>query len=242
MPIFKSKYPDIVVPNVTIPQLVFGNWNVKNIDKIAYIDGFNPDNKLSFLEVQLLANKVAKGLHLRGLREGDIVNIVSPNSIIYASLFHGILLAGGIVSTANPQATIEELGKQYADSKPKFIITIPGLFEKVKQSAGLAGYGWTILQVNTEDFKDLITNDGVPPIVKVSPNDTALLPYSSGTTGLPKGVMLSHRAVVAAVLQTKAVSPLSVDFNSVSSAYLPLCHIFGLFASLLASLYPLLFI
>jgi acyl-CoA synthetase (AMP-forming)/AMP-acid ligase II/enoyl-CoA hydratase/carnithine racemase len=227
--IFKSPYPDIEIPEVSLCDIVFTHCD-RLKDKPAFIDA--PSGRtVTFGQARQLANHVAKGLCDRGLKKGDVAALYLPNLPEYPPIFHGISRAGGVVTTANPLYSPEDLGRQLKDANAKFIFTIPQLMEKaigasshasIKEifSVGAPADGATA-------FSELIKNDGKPPEVKIDPReDLVALPYSSGTTGLPKGVMLTHYNLVANLSQCKETD-IFEEGHTVFSI-LPFFHIYGM--------------
>ncbi len=229
--IFKSTYPDVDVPNVALtPYLIermapFG-------EKAAIIDG--PSGRtLTFNQLIGGMKAVAAGLHARGFGKGDVLCIYSPNVPEYAVAFHAVSLLGGIVTTANPLYTADELAHQCADSGAKYILTISMFLDKAQEAAEKVG----IEEVFTFDpvdgatpFAMLMDPNGTFPDVEIDPkNDLVVLPYSSGTTGVPKGVMLTHENIVANIQQVEGMSDL--DFTNETDTImgvLPFYHIYGM--------------
>jgi len=236
--IFKSPYPDIQIPETSLCEIVFSHCD-RLKDKPAFIDA--PSGRaVTFAQVKQLAHHVAAGLAARGLKKGDVAALYLPNLPEYPPLFHGITLAGGVVTTANPLSSAEDLGRQLKDSGAKFLFTIPQLMEKAAAAAALADckHIFTLgAQVEgATPFAELIKNDGKPPAVKINPKeDLVALPYSSGTTGLPKGVMLTHYNLVANLAQCKETD-IFVEGHTVFSV-LPFFHIYGMTCLVNATMY-----
>eukprot|EP00026_Physarum_polycephalum_P007199 Phypoly_transcript_07256.p1 GENE.Phypoly_transcript_07256~~Phypoly_transcript_07256.p1 ORF type:complete len:551 (+),score=97.76 Phypoly_transcript_07256:233-1654(+) len=181
-------------------------------------------------------NKVAAGFFKRGLRFGEVVAIILPNVIEYPILLHGIQQLGAIPTTFNPSLTTEEMVHQLKDSGSTFIVTLPSLLDKVKSGLSNASINAQVKEVfvigeatGTTTFSSLIANDGQFPKVEFDPRSTvAVIPYSSGTTGLSKGVELTHYNIVANVLQCIAVQVGFYGEFETSVAFLPLYHIYGM--------------
>ena len=175
---------------------------------------------------------VAAGLHAHGIRKGDVVGIVSPNLPDFPVVFYATVLIGAIASTVNPIATAEEIGAQFADSEAVLIVTIPALFEKCSAAARLASTVRDIVVFGEADgatpYRELFAHGNTPPLVDIDPaTDVAALPYSSGTSGIPKGVMLTHRNLVANLQQMQAVNEV-IDSTSRVLGVLPFFHIYGM--------------
>jgi acyl-CoA synthetase (AMP-forming)/AMP-acid ligase II len=130
----------------------------------------------------------------------------------------------------NPLYTVDELAHQLEDSHAKMLVTAPPFLEKAKQAAARTGVSEIFVFGEADGvspFASLLKSTGAPPEVEFDPREQiAVLPYSSGTTGLPKGVMLSHRNLVANVLQCDGLD--DIRENDVAIAVLPFFHIYGM--------------
>ena len=158
-----------------------------------------------------------------------MVSIWAPNVPDWPIAFFGAVRIGAIVHTSNPVSTPEELAFQLADGGVKLLITVGALSDKAK--AAIAESKRSIELVTFDETPGLpslasIMVDAEPPAVTIDPaNDIAVLPYSSGTTGLPKGVMLVHRSIVAQLNQIDAIE--SVEMPALLGV-LPFFHIYGM--------------
>ncbi len=231
--IFRSPYPQVVIPNVTVTELVFADLAGRE-HKTALIDA-GTGTKVSFGELRSSIRRAAGGLAARGLTKGDVVAIYSPNTLGYPVAFHGAAHAGGVVTTVNPTFTPEELASQLRDSRARFLVTVGPLLDKAAEAAKRTG---TVREIFTFDaapgatpFAELLE---APELEKGPPVDPAkdlvALPYSSGTTGISKGVMLSHRNIVANVVQLRGNYSLCrpITDRDTLMAVLPFFHIYGL--------------
>ena len=172
-------------------------------DKPALIDG--PTGRtVTYAELDQATRALAAGLAARGFEPGDALCVYMPNLPEYAIAFHGVARAGGKASTANPLYTARELQHQLEDSGSKFLLTIPQFLDVAKKAAEAAGVEEIFVVGEAEGATPLSELMGDPadaPDVDISGDDLAVLPYSSGTTGLPKGVMLTHENLVANLIQ-----------------------------------------
>jgi acyl-CoA synthetase (AMP-forming)/AMP-acid ligase II len=197
-------------------------------DATAMADGIS-GRTITYRELLDQIRKTAAGLAARGIRKGDVVSIWSPNLPDWPVAFFGAIRIGAVVHTSNPVSTPEELAFQLTDGGVKLLITVNALSEKAR--AAVAESKRDIEIVTFDDapgFPKLasIMVDADPPPVAIDPaNDVAALPYSSGTTGLPKGVMLVHRSIVAQLQQIDAIE--SVKMPALLGV-LPFFHIYGM--------------
>lgn len=175
-------------------------------------------------------------------QKGDIITLFAPNSIDIPVIIYGTFFAGGIVSPANPGYSVDELAFQLKDNGTKAIATFESLLPIVTAAAKKAGveFQQIILLGDNRDpsgrFKhfDQIARAASPyptaqPRETLDPSsDLAFLVYSSGTTGLPKGVMLSHRNIVANILMVTSSVGQSYNWkNDRLIGILPFYHIYG---------------
>jgi acyl-CoA synthetase (AMP-forming)/AMP-acid ligase II len=233
--IFKSPYPDVTIPNVPVTDHVLAGVPAR-ADKAALIDVAS-GARMTFGEMAENIRRTAGGYAARGFEKGHVVAIYSPNTITYPVAFHGAAYAGGIVTTVNPTYTAEELASQLRDAKARFLVTLGPFLEKAQQAADAAG-----------GIEEIFTFDGVPgstpfaellaapeldpkhrPLIDPA-KDLVALPYSSGTTGVSKGVMLTHRNLVANMVQLKGTDSLcrAITERDNLMAVLPFFHIYGL--------------
>lgn len=228
--IIRSPFADIAIPDVTLPQFVMRHASTTP-EKTALLCGVT-GRGYTYGELAVAIRRAATGLHARGIRKGDVVGMVSPNVPDFAVAFFAIATIGAIPSTVNPIATAEEIGAQFHDSEAVAVVTIPALLEKVQLSARIASTVREIFTFGDADgatpFARLLEHGDQPPAVSIDPAmDTVVLPYSSGTSGIPKGVMLTHRNVVANLVQTQGAKPMLTPDDRVI-AVLPFFHIYGM--------------
>jgi acyl-CoA synthetase (AMP-forming)/AMP-acid ligase II len=227
--IVRSPEPPIEVPDVPLTQLLLERANALG-DKPALIDG--PSGRTyTYAQFAAAVRAAAAGFARRGLFKGDVLAIFSPNLPEYAIAFHGAALIGGIVTTINPLYTAAELSYQLKDAGAKFLITVGPFLDKAREAAAECGLREIFVFGEAEGatpFASLLASGGTLPPVDIDPGeDLVAMPYSSGTTGLSKGVMLTHRNLVANILQSRAAfDALSGDDRVL--AILPFFHIYGL--------------
>jgi acyl-CoA synthetase (AMP-forming)/AMP-acid ligase II len=223
---FESPFPPVEIPDVSLPDWVLRSAAERG-DHPALIDG-RTGQAVSYADYARQVDRLAAGLAELGLRKGDVLALFSPNSLVYPIVFHAALRTGAIVTTVNALATPKDLGNQLADSKARFLVTISAFLDRAAQVADQVE---EILVCDAaEGFRsvtDLMATDASAPQVRIDPGtDLAVLPYSSGTTAVPKGVMLTHRNLVANVVQFQEVMRCTAEDRVM--AVLPFFHIYGL--------------
>ncbi len=227
MTIHTSPMGGFAVPDVSISDLVLSGLAVSG-DRVV----LRCDASGYALTGHVLADRIrrlAGGLAARGMGPGSVVAIMSGNTPDFATVFHGVALAGATMTTVNPTYTAPELSHQLRDSGASVLIVPSALLAVAEEAAK----GTAVTLVATLDRAEGVTSiDDLmgPPIQAQVPVDlvghAVVLPYSSGTTGLPKGVRLSHRNLVANVLQVQAL--IGVRPGDVTLAILPFFHIYGM--------------
>jgi acyl-CoA synthetase (AMP-forming)/AMP-acid ligase II len=241
--IFRGPFPEATIPDVSITQFVLQNASGHG-NKPALIDG--PTGRvITYSELVDSIARVAASLANRGFKHGDVFGILSPNLPEYAIAFHAVATLGGTSTTINPLYTEHEIAHQLEDAGARFLVTVPGCLEKARKAASAAGIeelfvftapGDTADLDGATPFSSLLESDGVFPEVEINPReDLVALPYSSGTTGLPKGVMLTHHNLVANMCQMEGLCYFTNDDTLI--AVLPLFHIYGLVVVMNMGLY-----
>ena len=225
-------------PEVDIPNIAWSEYFLKRIepyhDKPALIDGVS-GKVITFDELKHSIYVVAASLQRKGYEKGDVFAIYAPNSSEFVIVFQAILLLGGVITTVNPLYMGHELSHQLNHAKAVCLFTIPTLLEQVKPILETSSVREVFVFGATDDvnsFDQLLQdrNHAEFTAAKIDPDkDIAVLPYSSGTTGLPKGVMLCHRNLVAHNVQIEAqVDAGHPGIDDRIIAVLPFFHIFGM--------------
>ena len=180
----------------------------------------------TYRELWSSARKVARFLQDQGIGKGDKVGVFSPNHVDYAPVFYGILLAGATVTTLNPLYREREVQHQLDDAEAVavFVFSLMAApVEAARPKLPRLRHVWPI-----DGLPDLLggVSEDYRPVAINAREDVAVLPYSSGTTGLPKGVMLTHHNIASNVKQGLATEQLTSD--GVSLCVLPFFHIYGM--------------
>jgi acyl-CoA synthetase (AMP-forming)/AMP-acid ligase II len=241
---FASPFPEVEIPSTSVYDYLFGGIDDAHLGRIALVDA-KSGRQTSYRDMIARIDAFAGALADRGIGVGDVVGLLSPNSSGFAVAFHGILRAGATATTINALFTTKDIAKQLTDSKAKMLVTIKALLPQAKDAAAAVGLSDADLVVLDGEGRDATGNPngtelmskGLPaPQVSFAPSShLAVLPYSSGTTGIPKGVMLTHRNLVANVAQIRPLHGMVAD--DVVLAVLPFFHIYGMTVLLNAALH-----
>jgi acyl-CoA synthetase (AMP-forming)/AMP-acid ligase II len=236
--IFTGPHPPVHVPETSFTSFVLQRAE-EYADRVAAVD-VTGANAYTYRELASAIGRAADGLRARGFGSGDVLAMLAPNLPEYPIAFHAAALAGGTVVVLNPLDTVADLAAHLNDTGARLLVTSPSELAKARESVA----GTPVKEVlvlgdgggtdGATPFAALLT-DGNPPEVTVDPaRDIVALLHSSGSTGHPKGVMLTHRNMIANVLQTSLVAPLDADEKVL--AVPPFHHAFGLIMVMNASL------
>jgi acyl-CoA synthetase (AMP-forming)/AMP-acid ligase II len=225
--VFRSPLPDVDIPATSLPAFVLEEARARG-DRPALVDG--PTGRtVSYAELADGVDRLAGSLAARGIGRGDVVALCCPNGPEWALVFHGALAAGAAVTTLNSLYTADEILGQLRDSRARMVFTVAPFLDRVMPAAEGAGVEEVVVldpAPGATPLAELLAEGHARPDVAVAPGDTAALPYSSGTSGVPKGVVLTHRNLVANILQTAAAH--RVDADDTTIAFLPFFHIYGM--------------
>ncbi|CAK9137298.1 unnamed protein product [Ilex paraguariensis] len=229
--IFRSRYPSVPVPdNLTLPDFVLQNSGLY-ADKVAFVEAVTGKG-YTYGQVTRGVKRFSKASRSLGLRNGKVVVVVLPNVAEYAIVALGIMAAGGVFSGANPSLHASEIKKQVEAADSTLVVTDGPTCEKVK------GLGLPVIVLGEERIEGTIQLDELLAAAdrcnidniteRVNQTDLCALPFSSGTTGLSKGVMLTHRNLVANLCSSLfSVGPELVG-QVTTLGLIPFFHIYGL--------------
>jgi 4-coumarate--CoA ligase len=218
----KSLYADVAIPDVDLFTLLFSRPSRPFPDtKEVFTDGERPSRSYTLAQLRTAATDFGKGLKaLWGWKRGDVLAFYTPNDVDTPALTCGALWAGGCVSPANPLYTLDELTFQLTNSRAKALVTQLPFLSIAKQAAARAGIppDRIILLGDEADpegkirhwasIKDTAYFSRYAKTRVQPKKDLAFLVYSSGTTGMPKGVCLTHYNVVSNLLQMEPIEGL----------------------------------
>jgi acyl-CoA synthetase (AMP-forming)/AMP-acid ligase II len=235
--IFRSPYAEILIPEAPLTQVILESMS-RFQDKPALVEA-GTGRTITYRELAEKIERVAASLKSRGFRKGDCLAIFSPNLPEYAIAFHAAAHLGGIITTINPLYTAQEVAHQLRDAGAKFLVTIPQLLDKALEARSETEVVEVFVFGEAEGataFNSLFETTERAPAAHINPReDLCALPFSSGTTGLPKGVMLTHHNLVSNMRQMEQMK--LFDENDKLVCVLPLFHIYGLMVILNLGLY-----
>lgn len=245
---FRGPDLPVPIPAISVHQLVRSRAVLpERASRKAIIDGVT-GRSYTFAQINHLIGRFAAGLSALGFKPGNTLLMLCPNQPEWPIVALGAMVAGGVVSGANPLYGVKELAHQMRDANAKMVFTIPAFLETAQAAALEANCGCDHFIVLSDEvlmeslpasaklshYAQIIQCKDPEPIVDIAIDSLAALPYSSGTTGLSKGVMLSHANLVSNVLQYIGAG----DFkeNDVTLLVSPMFHIMGFSVGLLVGL------
>jgi len=215
MAIVRSPYPDVDIPQLSLSEYVLGRAAGRG-DKPALVDGAT-GAVTTYAELADQVARTAAGLATEGIGPGDAVGLLGPNAPGWAVAFHAIVSLGAIVTPLNPLLTPSEIATQLGSAGARTVLVAEPLRAAVAEADLARVHPLESLPTGGADA-------GAPDVDPAA--DIAVLPFSSGTTGLSKGVMLTHRNLVANMEQIRAIHRIGAD--DVLVGLLPFFHIYGL--------------
>ncbi|MGW4200625.1 AMP-binding protein [Streptomyces sp. NPDC004726] len=228
---FHSPYPDLEIPDLSVYDYLFADLTDKELGRVALIDAAT-GAETTYGALRAQVDAFAGALAARGVGTATVVAMLCPNTPAFATVFHGTLRLGATVTTINSLYTPGEIEKQLSDAGATWLISVGALLpqaEVAAQAVGIPPERVVVLDgaPGHPDLRGLLSENAAPPVVAFDPaTHVAVLPYSSGTTGVPKGVMLSHRNLVANVEQCQPGTTLRGTDRVL--AVLPFFHIYGM--------------
>lgn len=251
---WKSRW-QIDIPIVSLPTYLFGAQDATLSDQPIILDAEQPSYYLSHQTYREWSKRLAAGLKARGFKDGDRLLLYSGNTIFFPTVLMGTVMAGGIFSGANPTYVARELAYQLQDTEAKFLITSEGSLQTALEAAQSIGYPrdriftfdggyatfdgkgqptqgiqhWTSLLASPSSASSYRWAEFSSP---AEAHQTVVLNYSSGTTGVPKGVEITHLNYVANCTQTDHVASLDPDHAAADArarglSMLPMYHAYG---------------
>jgi acyl-CoA synthetase (AMP-forming)/AMP-acid ligase II len=224
--LFSSPLPRVEIPEIPLTPYTLARCG-DLAGKAAFIDGLS-GQVMTYGELDDNVRRQAGGWVERGLVKGEVVALMAPNCPDFGVVFHSVALAGGVVTTINPTYTPGEVRRQLDDSGATRLVVAPMLLETAAAASAGTAVSELVVMGDTDGYPHLSSVSGVPLAeqVRVDLDDVVAMPYSSGTTGMSKGVMLTHRNLVSNAEQTLGV--IQMDQDDSFLAVLPFFHIYGM--------------
>ncbi|XP_044254691.1 4-coumarate--CoA ligase 1-like [Tribolium madens] len=235
--VITSKAQPLHIPEINLPEFIWQNLD-KWPDRTAITC---LETGKSYTYAQLYKSSLSIAHFLRDslkLERQDTVGVVLPNVPEYPIIVLGAVQAGLRVTTINAQYTSDEIRRQLENCKSKLVFTLSALLPVVREATTnpIVALGTNTDTTGTINFDKLLSKQGDNYIEHAEGNETVFLPYSSGTTGLPKGVELTHSSIITNLLQLTSPEFCIIPQESWKiPGYLPFCHIYGLVVILLQS-------
>uniref|UniRef100_A0A1J3F3W2 4-coumarate--CoA ligase n=1 Tax=Noccaea caerulescens TaxID=107243 RepID=A0A1J3F3W2_NOCCA len=239
--IYTSKFPSLhlpVDPNLDAVSALFSHIHDGDDPASAAFVDSSTGFSISYTDLQIIVKSMAAGIyHDLGVRQGDVVSLMLPNSVYFPLIFLSLISLGAIVTTMNPSSSLGEIKKQASECNIGLAFTSPENVEKLS-SLGIVvirvpeSYDFDSIRIENPKFYAIIKGDfGLVPKPLIKQDDVAAIMYSSGTTGVSKGVLLTHRNLIATMELFVRFEASQYEYPGSSNVYLaalPLCHIYGL--------------
>lgn len=226
--IYHGPEPVPEIPDLALAPFVLEHAAERG-EQPALVDG-GSGRVLTYADLERGVRAIAAGLAAHGFAKGEVLAVHLPNVLEYPCVLYGATVAGGTCTTINPLYTVREVVHQLRDAGARFLVTAPEFLATAREAAAQVGVEEVFVIGEAGGlpwFDDLLRAPDAAPQVAIEPaEDLAVLPYSSGTTGLSKGVMLTHRNLVAGVTLAQAALPLTSQDRLIG--VLPFFHIYGM--------------
>ena len=207
--VFHSPWPPPAVPDVDLTSFALRHAP-RLAGRPALVDAAS-GRTLRYGELAAGVARAAGGLARRGFERGDVLALHLPNLPEFALALHAGLRAGGVVTPTSPLYTVRELAGQLRNTRARMLITAGPLAAVGAEAAAQAGVEDLLVlgeAPGLTPFAELLASEDAPPEIELDPDDVALMLSSGGTTGLPKVVQLTHRALVANLRQMAGPYPI----------------------------------
>jgi 4-coumarate--CoA ligase len=237
----KSPFPDVDIPDVDLWGLMFDRKDREFPDDKVIYRAINSDRNYTFADTKSLATLFGEGLRNQwDWQKDEVLALYAPNDIDIAPVIYGTFFAGGIVTPANPGYSADELAYQLENAGAHALVTTKQFLKTALEAAhkvGIPNDRVILLGAEKDEthrvkhWTNIKKTSGALRYRrrKAKSEDLAFLAFSSGTTGLPKGVKLSHRNIVADLLMVKrAVGDWYSSSEDKFLGVLPFFHIYGL--------------
>ena len=226
----------IDLPDVPIHRLILDSL-AEIPEQVVMIEAAS-GRTVTAAEVSDQVGRLAAGLAARGFGRGDVAGLIAPNCVEYPVVFLAISALGGVATLPNPLGTADDFASQLRRTGARLVVTTPPLLDKVGPAAAAAGIT-DIIVIGEADgatpLRTVLEGEPLRDWPEVDPTSLVALPFSSGTSGRPKAVMLTHRNLIANAHQFAGGMPVPEGVRLI--AFLPFFHIYGLVLLMVTSLW-----
>lgn len=224
--VLASPFPDVEIPNASVVDFLIGDLTRTERERTAIVES-DSGAVVTYGQLEVEVARAAEVVRA-DVGVGQVVALMGPNCIAWVVAFLGAIRSGAVVTTVNVMATTDDVAKQLRDSGAVQVLVADTCSEVARSAAARVGLPEASVVTLPMQGVDAEAGGGFGAAepIRDPASQLAVLPYSSGTTGAPKGVMLTHRNLVANVCQVDGL--LGVDENSSVLALLPFSHIYGM--------------
>ncbi|KAG9662932.1 luciferin 4-monooxygenase, partial [Aureobasidium melanogenum] len=244
--IYESPYPDMLIPtDMSMSQyMIRSNPDDVADDKVIFSDLEEPYDSVTYAGLREDTAKNAAWLQSIGLQPGDTVAMYATNSVAWIKAAHAVVWAGGVLAGINAVVSEFELPHYLSVAKPKFVFTDLELHSRVDSALRkLSAQPARVIDLGTTRGQGFPSNvphqRPIPPYAVTGDNRNvpAVLLFSSGTTGKPKGVLLSHHNMIGHLLGPRSASYETIGHHTIEVFYPPLAHMFGIVGAVFPGAY-----
>jgi len=242
-----SRHEDCNLHNLTVVQRFFEQ--VSLFPNATAVECGLTGRKYTYDKVRDLVRRFGSSLVRMGFKRSEVIGLVLPNMPEFPIVMLGAAGVGMPVTTVNPVYTAEEIARQMTNSGASVVVTFPMMADTIRQVASMCPSIRRLIMIGDHhegfvNMREMFMDSGelFDENIEIDPfEDIFILPYSSGTTGLPKGVMLTHATVCANIQQvlypgtSKAICT-SESFQETYTCVLPFFHIYGMVGVMLAGM------
>lgn len=221
--IWRSRYPDVPVGGTTLPAMVQTRIE-RRPERTALIDGVSGAS-VSYAEFGRRVERISAWLAHHGVEAGHTVALWAPNTPPWAACALATMRLGAAVTGLNPSWSAAEAARQLTDTGAAVVVTTPELAGLAYEMVGIRHVVVLGQDARATGLRDVLACEDATPPAATDPDAVALLPYSSGTTGLPKGVLLTHTNLVTMVRQVQAAARFTEEDTVLALA--PFFHVLG---------------